>query len=268
MVHDIRMIAALAIVLMLGSYGGVYAETPIHLRLTTGDGSDTLRVGEPGRLVFRIDSCENRSLVRIVCPLTFNFSNTRIMGPLADWVELSYSEQAVDVFDYITWKTGYHAEPGGADTTRIVFQHPRDSLAWDHCGELWWMTIVPVDTGTITIDTVAERVESSLLVETVEGIAPIRWQSTVITVAPACGVQTMGDLDVDGRTTPTDVMCLVQYLYLDSVCVATCLAAADANCDAQITTADVLHLMRYQLGIGPPPCDVCLLVEQGMWRCP
>jgi len=189
------------------------------------------------------------------------------MGPLVDWVDLAYVPRAVDVFDWITWKTAYSAVSIGPDTTRLVFQHPRDSLAFDTCGELWRMTFVPVDTGSIFVDALHTSTDY-LQVESRGELIPVEWRPARIRVLPACSVPVVGDTDLDGLITPVDILCLAHQVLLGDPCVQPCEAAGDMNCDGVVNSADVISLVRHQYYQGKDLCNICHEISQGTWACP
>jgi hypothetical protein len=267
MTGGIRWSLAYVAVLLVAASNTVQSQSPITFRLEAGNGGDSLQVGVRGSLVFRMESCDGRPLTRIICPLELSYSNASIIGPLVDWVDLSYTPKAVDVFDWITWKTAYSSGSYGPDTTRLIFQHPRDSLAFDTCGELWRMTFIPVDTGVISVD-VVRAPGDGFKVESGQDSIPVDWEPVHIRVGLACRIALVGDTNSDSHISATDILCLAHAVLLEENCIRPCDAAGDMNCDGVVSTADVIRLVRHQFYGGPAPCNICHEITQGTWACP
>ncbi len=62
-----------------------------------------------------------------------------------------------------------------------------------------------------------------------------------------------GDANGDGKTTVSDVVFLVNYLFKGGP-VPVPLESGDANCDTKVTVSDVVYLVNYLFKGGPPPC--------------
>lgn len=62
-----------------------------------------------------------------------------------------------------------------------------------------------------------------------------------------------GDANGDGKTTVSDVVFLVNYLFKGGPSPVP-LTAGDANCDTKVTVSDVVYLVNYLFKGGPPPC--------------
>ena len=268
MICGIRLCSAAALFGMLVLAISTPAQARMRLHVAMDPPGGVMTVGQLASLVFRIDSCEDRNFTRIICPLVLRYSNNRVMGPIMDVVRLSYSDRAVEVFDHITWTTSYSLSARGPDTTRIVMQQPQEGLAWDTCGELWRMTFTPVDTGTITIDALLDPADSGMRVETSAGSINFEWESTTITVLGPCPIEVAGDLNGDGQVAALDILCLARFVFLDGYRIYPCDAAGDINCDGRVAAGDVIGLARHLYTQGDEPCDICLLVRGGVWRCP
>jgi hypothetical protein len=62
-----------------------------------------------------------------------------------------------------------------------------------------------------------------------------------------------GDANGDGKTTVSDVVFLVNYLFKGGP-VPVPLESGNANCDTKVTVSDVVYLVNYLFKGGPPPC--------------
>jgi hypothetical protein len=62
-----------------------------------------------------------------------------------------------------------------------------------------------------------------------------------------------GDLNADGPINATDIVYLVNYLYISGPAPEPCLLAGDVNCDGLVNATDVVYLVNYLYIEGPPP---------------
>jgi hypothetical protein len=62
-----------------------------------------------------------------------------------------------------------------------------------------------------------------------------------------------GDPNADSLFDATDIVYLVNYLFLDGPAPVPCLLAGDANCDGTVDAQDVVNLVNYLYIGGPPP---------------
>ena len=62
-----------------------------------------------------------------------------------------------------------------------------------------------------------------------------------------------GDANGDGKTTVSDVVFLVNYLFKGGPAPVP-LESGNANCDTKVTVSDVVYLVNYLFKGGPPPC--------------
>jgi hypothetical protein len=63
-----------------------------------------------------------------------------------------------------------------------------------------------------------------------------------------------GDVNGDGVINATDVVYLINYLFISGPAPDP-LAAGDCNCDGNVNASDVVYLINYLFINGPPPCD-------------
>lgn len=87
---------------------------------------------------------------------------------------------------------------------------------------------------------------------------PIIWgcsQGWVI----VCGPDTyrFGDANNDGAINVTDVVYLINYLFIDGPEPVPLWIVGDVNCDVQVNVVDVVYLINYLFINGPPPCNPC-----------
>jgi hypothetical protein len=64
-----------------------------------------------------------------------------------------------------------------------------------------------------------------------------------------------GDANGDSVITVTDVVYLINFLFIGGPLPIPCLEAGDVNCDGMVNSADVVYLINYLFIDGPPPCE-------------
>jgi M6 family metalloprotease-like protein len=64
-----------------------------------------------------------------------------------------------------------------------------------------------------------------------------------------------GDANSDGEIDITDVVFLINYLFVPGSPPPNILASGDVNCDGTINASDVVYLINYLFIGGPPPCS-------------
>ena len=65
-----------------------------------------------------------------------------------------------------------------------------------------------------------------------------------------------GDVTADGRIDASDVVYLINYLFVTGSPEPIPIEAGDVNCDGKINASDVVYLINYLFVAGsPPPCD-------------
>ena len=84
----------------------------------------------------------------------------------------------------------------------------------------------------------------------------------------SCVVEITGDVNTDGRISPSDIIYLVNYVFLrGGPPPQPCLASGDVNCNGSIRSDDIIYLVNYCFKNGPAPCDVCTMIP-GYYTCP
>jgi hypothetical protein len=63
-----------------------------------------------------------------------------------------------------------------------------------------------------------------------------------------------GDVNKDGVVDISDVVYLMNYLFINGPLPIPILHAGDANCDEVVDVSDVVYLMNYLFVNGPEPC--------------
>jgi len=82
-----------------------------------------------------------------------------------------------------------------------------------------------------------------------------------------CILTQPGNLNCDAAVTSADIIHLVNYVFKGGLPPCPCIAAGDINCDGAITSADIILLVNYIFKGGPPPCDPCTIIPS-LWECP
>lgn len=72
-----------------------------------------------------------------------------------------------------------------------------------------------------------------------------------------CLVVVPGDLNQTGTVTSADIIHLIKYLFTLGPEPEPCTYAADLDCSAHVTTADLIGLINYVFKGGQAPCDIC-----------
>ena len=73
----------------------------------------------------------------------------------------------------------------------------------------------------------------------------------------SCIVVLTGDLNLSGSITSADIICGVQFIFLQNCEPQPCYGAGDVNCSGVVNSADVIYLVNFVFKSGPEPCDVC-----------
>ena len=81
-----------------------------------------------------------------------------------------------------------------------------------------------------------------------------------------CPITMTGDINADGIINASDLINLINYLYLNGPPPEPCTASGDVNCSGNVTTGDCMELVAYVFRSGPPPCNVCTLIPD-VWPC-
>lgn len=72
--------------------------------------------------------------------------------------------------------------------------------------------------------------------------------------AVATSTYSCGDATGDGRVNISDVITIVNYIFLGGD-ILTPIEAADANCDTSVNVGDAVYITNYIFLGGPSPCD-------------
>jgi hypothetical protein len=65
-----------------------------------------------------------------------------------------------------------------------------------------------------------------------------------------------GDVTADGNINASDVVYLINYLFVSGSPEPIPMESGDVNCDGKINASDVVYLINYLFVAGsPPPCD-------------
>jgi hypothetical protein len=66
-----------------------------------------------------------------------------------------------------------------------------------------------------------------------------------------------GDVNNDGAINVSDVVYLINYLFISGPEPVPLWIIGDVNCDAHVNVSDVVYLINYLFINGPEPCDLC-----------
>ena len=74
-----------------------------------------------------------------------------------------------------------------------------------------------------------------------------------------CGPETyrFGDANKDGEINVSDVIYLINYLFIDGPEPVPLWIVGDVNCDIKVDVSDVVYLINYLFINGPEPCNPC-----------
>ena len=73
----------------------------------------------------------------------------------------------------------------------------------------------------------------------------------------SCIVEKTGDVNLSGAITSSDIIYVLNYIFLTGPAAQPCAGSADVNCSGQVSAADVLYLVGHVFKSGPEPCDIC-----------
>jgi hypothetical protein len=83
-----------------------------------------------------------------------------------------------------------------------------------------------------------------------------------------CPVVWTGDVNTTGNITSADIIYLVGFVFKSADAPLPCEASGDVDCSGTVTAADIIYLINFVFKGGDAPCDVCALIEEGVWVCP
>jgi len=234
----------------------------------TDTGNGTLYVGEPGSIVFSVIAPATTTIAAFAMPLEYQFSNGNIIGPIAEsgsGAQVVFSDKSRGVFEALPWNQGYGLAATDPDTT-LLGCLDFGGTAWSGSGEIWRLAFVPLDTGTIVIDsaTVPPGTRFEVVDAGAQSLA-FTWQPVTITVLQ--GMPT-GDVNGNDVINSSDIVSLVNFIFKGGVPPVDCEATADVNCSGEVSTSDLLGLVNFVFKDGQRPCNVIELVEAGVWFCP
>jgi hypothetical protein len=81
-----------------------------------------------------------------------------------------------------------------------------------------------------------------------------------------CPIPMTGDINADGVINASDIINLINYLFLEGPPPQPCAASGDINCSGNVTSGDCMELVAYVFKSGPAPCNVCTLIPD-VWPC-
>lgn len=244
----------------------VSAQGPVTFTIETSAINDTLVAGQPAEIRFMVDP-KGLPLGSLSFALKYTFSNGNIIGPLAKDVSVFKSPESA-AFEVFLWNVGYE-NATGPDTTScgfVDFNPQPDSGA----RVMWTINFVPSDSGTILIDSVFAPPGNHLTATSpwTDPNTTIDWTPLLITVTSNCPGIVSGDISGDGLVTPGDVILLVNRVFKSAGEFSPCDAVGDVNCSGLLTPSDVVEIVNHVFKGGPAPCNICPLIESGVWPCP
>lgn len=127
------------------------AAQPVIVDIVTDTGNDTLKVGQPGSIIFTVDA-NGHSVSAASYPFIVRFSNGNIMGFISETTgEVTPSAAATAAFESISWNSQYGQ---GTDPDTIMYGFiDFGGPLWEFADVMWSISFAPSDTGTITFDT-------------------------------------------------------------------------------------------------------------------
>jgi hypothetical protein len=242
------------------------AQGPVIFTIETSAPNDTLVAGQPAQIRFLIDP-NGLPVSGLSFALNYTFSNGNIIGPLMRDSSVIRSTESAS-FEVFLWNVA-HEMATDPDTTScgfIDFDPTPDSGA----RLLWTIDFVPSDSGTILIDSVFVPPGNHLGASSpsTDPDTPISWTPKLITVVSSCPGIVTGDINADSLITPGDLILLVNRVFKGAGAFSPCDAVADVNCSGLLTPSDLVELVNFIFKGGAAPCNVCPLIESGLWNCP
>lgn len=254
--------AAVLIVIMMCSFAAAQSNYVVNVHTSTGN--DTLYKGVEGALIFGVDSADTYPVLAFTWALSLTYSTTNFIGVLND----VFPDTNVWFYKPVEfWAKGVRRRPwaGNPDTAAVGIFYFNEPY-WSGTGEQWRIIFVPDDTGTLVIDTAWSPPSNHLsLLSADQNTYNLSWQTRTITVVPYCKT---GDVNADFVITSSDIIYLVNYTFKGKAEPTPCVALGDPNCSGTINSADIIYIVRFVFKGGPPPCESCDLVTEGVWTCP
>lgn len=242
--------------------------TGILLYVETNTGTDTLYQGVPGSLIFRIAAPQTTQIAGFTFPMAYSFSTRNLIGPIgfgSGAAFMTYSPKAHESFSLVGWNRN-HARTATNPAATLLGMTNILTDYWTGSGELWRITFVPLDTGTITIDSTNLPPANVLDIYNPQaGSIPFKWHSKTVTVVS--GMPT-GNVNGDATISSADLVYMVNYLYREGIQPQNCTAVGDVDCSGEINALDIMKNINYVFKRGQRPCNVGGLVGAGIWDCP
>lgn len=227
---------------------GTFAILDVH----TANGTDSSYVGVPLEIVFHLDANNAGTLTYIIMPLQFDFSNGNIMGPIDTGTQLFPSPETA-VFEITRGLRLIFTEATDPDTLIIAGMSfvPPD---WVGAAELCRMIVIPPDTGTIMLTDILTPPATVLGVGNTSSMNwPVQWNAPTF-VVDLCPSESMGDVNLSGAVTSSDIIYLVNYIFKSGPAPLPVAMAGDADCNRRIEAGDLIHMANYVFKSGPLPC--------------
>lgn len=234
------------------------AQSPIYLSVHTNSDNDTLIANRYGIIHFKVDSGNTDAIVGITWPLLFSYSNGNILGSLSD------SGVGANV-GFVPWNgpvsNSFTETPEGpTESTIFATRSSTEAPFGFEFSEQWRISVIPSDTGQITIDTSLAITATDTSGQSI----PVVWQHATITVAPYCP---SGDLNEDGILDAADLYILRTYVQQNGPPPPSCEAHADSNCSGAVEQIDIIRLLHFVFVGDQALCYSCALIDQGVWTC-
>jgi hypothetical protein len=182
----------------------------------------------------------------------------------------------------------------GGETPTVVPIHTTDRIMWNSSifrgtnGTVLYGFVnlkLPVQPGTYVLSmlqisaspAVVDRIVTIELIDlppTMNG-QPVNFamaiDSELNTLLPnlrACPLTNAGDFNNDDVWNSVDIIRLINYVFKGGAEPEPCVAAGDFDCSGKVGSNDIIGLVNFVFRGGESQCDMCPLIEAGVWSCP
>lgn len=223
---------------------------PVIMTVETGTGNDTLYMGAEGSIRFVVDP-QGAEPFAYTYSLIFHFSNGNVIGLVRYRDNFLFVGACPEWFEIPEYDVLY-GEATDPDTLVFGLIDFGGTDCMSTPGPVAEIRFAPLDTGTMTIDSVSAGPHYVSVLGESAGPLPIEWQPKSIVVAP-CPVS-VGDVQANGNLDASDIIYLVAYVFRSGPEPLPRVEAGDVDCSGTITSADVIDLVNHVFRGGAAPC--------------
>lgn len=226
----------------------------VRFRFSTSSGTDTVFVGSAARIFMNVDP-SGQTIQALATGLRWTYSNGNFVGPFSSEPAQGVSFSPTTLTTFTSRVLYSFSSLTDVDTSAGSFFSIGSPLTDPSEFWLWSVEYVPVDTGTVVIDsnTIPPGSESIAALNNLGAGLPCNFIPGRIVVLP-CPFTLMGDVNANASITSSDLIYLVNYVFKSGPDPLPERSVADVNCSGGLGGADIIYLVNYLFKSGAEPC--------------